>query len=66
MSLLRVFSHYSGMSMNGLSGNPAFAQIEQKLKRRLVRWMRETGDPLLAAGGQSSYKAGLEDPLTAG
>jgi N-sulfoglucosamine sulfohydrolase len=40
---------------NNLSGNEALAEIEKELKTRLVKWMKETNDPLLQGPVQSIY-----------
>ena len=38
-----------------LAGEPGLAEVEEELRQRLLRWMRETGDPILAGPVASPY-----------
>ncbi len=46
------------LEMNNLSGQPDVAALEEQLLARLLEWMRETQDPLLAGPVASPYYHG--------
>lgn len=49
---------------NNLAGHQDLGDVEQDLKRRLIAWMQETGDPLLHGAVASPYYESVIQDLT--